>query len=178
MKIGVIFACDGQGGIGINNEMPWHFPEDFKQFRRVTMGKPMIMGRKTFDSLPGMLAGREHMVITSSPDSLPDHEMVYCARDLADAIDQYTCGSGDDVEMVWIIGGKRVIEEAVKVADVVRLTKVLGTYETDVKIDEETLLYIHKQCAYSEEVIRDSGFSVYEFHMKEKPSSNSGMLLN
>jgi len=169
MKIGVIFAMDEMGGIGYNGGLPWTpHKKDFAQFKDQTMGKPMIMGRRTFDSLPGILPGREHMVITANPDSLPDHEMVYCARDLADALDQYTCGSGDDVEMVWIIGGKRVIEEAVKVADVVRITTMYTEYSCDVWIDPKVLVWLRENAVRVQEVERGENhdYWITEYHMK------------
>lgn len=172
MKLGVIFACDYDGGIGIDNKMPWlPHKEDFAQFKAATMGKPIIMGRNTFDSLPGILPGREHIVITSRPETLPDHPQVFAARTLDDAINQL-----NDYEMVWVIGGKRVIEAAVYRADVVRLTKMFGEYVTTVNISHEALLHIHQRYEYSEQLITGSDFAVIEFH-RFKPE-NKGMTLN
>lgn len=173
MKLGVIFACDYNGGIGYDNKMPWlPHKEDFAQFKAATMGKPMIMGRNTFDSLPGILPGREHIVITSDPGSLPDHPQVFAARDLRDALKQLE----KDYEMAWVIGGKRVIEEVVPIADIVRLTKMFGEYVTTVNINHETMLHIHQRYEYSEQLITGSDFAVIEFH-RFKPE-NKGMTLN
>jgi len=64
----LVVAIDAKGGIGIDNKMPWHLPEDFAHFKRVTLGKPVIMGRKTFDSIGRVLPGRRNIVITRSAD--------------------------------------------------------------------------------------------------------------
>jgi dihydrofolate reductase len=173
LKIGVIFACDPDGGIGFKNKIPWHIPLDFSQFKDATMGKPMIMGRKTFDSLPGILPGREHMVITSSPQTLPEHDSVYSAWNLKDALRQFD----GDTEMVWVIGGKSLIEEAIHIADIVRLTKVFKMYEHDVSISVDALTHIHKRSVFSEQIITAADHAVIEFHMKERPPQK-GMLLN
>jgi len=62
--IKLIVAADLNGAIGVRNKMPWHLPADLANFKKLTLGKKIIMGRKTFESLPGMLPGREHIVIT------------------------------------------------------------------------------------------------------------------
>lgn len=63
-RLTLVVAIDAKGGIGIDNKMPWHLPEDFAHFKRVTLGKPVIMGRKTFDSIGRVLPGRRNIVIT------------------------------------------------------------------------------------------------------------------
>ncbi|MEO0440307.1 MAG: dihydrofolate reductase, partial [Pseudomonadota bacterium] len=60
----LIFARADNGVIGQDGGLPWHLPEDLRRFKALTQGKPMIMGRKTFDSLPGLLPGRRHIVLT------------------------------------------------------------------------------------------------------------------
>lgn len=163
-KIGVIFAMDETGGIGYNGDLPWmHHAEDFKQFRQATMGKPMVMGRRTFDSLPGILSGRDHMVITSHPETLPEHERVYSANSLQDAICQY-----NEVDFIWCIGGKRVIEEAVKFADVIRITTMYTEYVCDVWIDPAVLVWIKENAIHVQEVARGehNDYWVTEYRMK------------
>lgn len=165
MKIGVIFACDEAGGIGYDGGLPWaHHTEDFKQFKNVTMGLPMIMGSKTFKSLPGVLPGRDHMVITSKPEDLPDHEAVFSAYSLPDAIKQLT----GEYPMAWVIGGKRVIEEAVKLADVVRITEMYTAYCTDVDIDPEVLAWIKQTAIHTEVIMRGTydDYVVTEYTLK------------
>ena len=64
MKISLIVAVSRNGVIGVDNQLPWHLPEDLKYFKSVTMGKPIIMGRKTYDSIGRPLPGRTNIVIT------------------------------------------------------------------------------------------------------------------
>ena len=63
-EITLVIARAANGVIGANGKMPWHLPADLRRFKRLTMGRPMIMGRKTFDSLPAILEGRRHIVLT------------------------------------------------------------------------------------------------------------------
>lgn len=68
MEIAIIVAMTPQGLIGKDNQIPWHLPADLQQFKKITMGHPIIMGRKTFESLPGLLPGRLHFVLTRNPN--------------------------------------------------------------------------------------------------------------
>ena len=67
-EIFLVVAVAANGVIGVDGGMPWHIPEDFRRVKRLTMGKPLVMGRKTFESLPGVLPGRRHIVITRDAD--------------------------------------------------------------------------------------------------------------
>ena len=66
--LGMIWAQSRNGVIGRDGALPWHLPADLRRFKSLTQDAPMIMGRKTFDSLPGLLPGRRHIVITRDPD--------------------------------------------------------------------------------------------------------------
>ena len=68
MEIAIIVAMTPQGLIGIDNQIPWYLPADLQRFKKITMGYPIIMGRKTFESLPGLLPGRQHFVLTRNPN--------------------------------------------------------------------------------------------------------------
>lgn len=72
MQIAIIVAMTPQGLIGIDNKIPWHLPADLQRFKKITMGHPIIMGRKTFESLPGLLPGRQHFVLTRNPNYVAD----------------------------------------------------------------------------------------------------------
>ena len=67
-EITLVLARAANGVIGAGGKMPWHLPADLRRFKQITMGRPMIMGRKTFDSLPAVLEGRRHIVLTRDPD--------------------------------------------------------------------------------------------------------------
>ncbi len=68
MEIAIIVAMTPQGLIGKNNQIPWHLPADLQRFKKITMGHPIVMGRKTFESLPRILPGRQHIVLTRNND--------------------------------------------------------------------------------------------------------------
>ena len=72
--------------IGRNGKIPWHIPEDFRRVKRLTMSKPLVMGRKTFESLPGILPGRRHIVITRDADWEADGAEVAHSLDAALAL--------------------------------------------------------------------------------------------
>ena len=96
--ITLIVARADNGVIGRDGKLPWHLPADLKRFKALTMGKPMIMGRKTFESLPGLLPGRRHIVLTRGGWSAPGAEV---AQDVASALAM----AGEDA---FVIGGAQV----------------------------------------------------------------------
>jgi dihydrofolate reductase len=118
----LVVAVADNGVIGANNRLPWSLPADLARFKSLTMGKPIIMGRKTFDSLGRVLPGRPHVVITRRADLvLPERchrassleNAIAIAGDLADA-------SGD----IMVIGGGDIYAQALPMADCVELTRV------------------------------------------------------
>ncbi len=111
--------------IGRNNELPWHLPADLKHFKALTMGKPMIMGRKTWESLPGLLPGRQHIVVSRNPD--------YVAQDaiLAPSLDEAISAAGD-VPEVMIIGGANLYQQALEIANTLYITLIDMEVEGDV----------------------------------------------
>jgi 2-iminobutanoate/2-iminopropanoate deaminase len=113
MSRGIIAAVSPEGVIGVDGRMPWHYPEDLKRFKRLTLGSTVIMGRLTWESLAKKpLVGRRNVVITGRK-----LEGVECFPTLEDAL--ATC-EGD----VWFIGGTRVFEEAMRFADTIDLAYV------------------------------------------------------
>ena len=113
MSRGIIAAVSPEGVIGASGRMPWHYPEDLKRFKRLTLGSTVIMGRLTWESLAKKpLVGRRNVVITGRK-----LEGVECFPTLEAAL--ATC-EGD----VWFIGGTRVFAEAMKFADTIDLAYV------------------------------------------------------
>jgi dihydrofolate reductase len=98
--ITLIVARADNGVIGRDGKLPWHLPADLKRFKALTMGKPMIMGRKTFESLPGLLPGRRHIVLTRGNWSAEGAEVVH---DVTAAL----ALAGEDA---FVIGGAEVLE--------------------------------------------------------------------
>lgn len=104
MKISMIAAMAKGRVIGLNNKMPWHLPADLQFFKRVTLGKPIIMGRKTFDSIGRPLPGRKNIVVTRNTDL--KIEGVECVQTVEQAL---ACVKG--VEEVMIIGGATIYNQ-------------------------------------------------------------------
>jgi len=123
MKLSIIVAQAQNRVIGINNNLPWHLPEDLRYFKQVTMGKPIIMGRKTFDSIGRPLPGRTNIVITRDGSYQPEGVKVVnsleAARELAESI----C-TIDGCDEAMVIGGAQIYEQALSLADRLYLTQV------------------------------------------------------
>jgi dihydrofolate reductase len=127
--ISVIVAVAENGVIGSGNRMLWHIAEDFQMFRRVTLGHPVVMGRKTFESLGRALPGRTNVVISRNPEFYADDVTV--ARSLDEALAQFT-----DTEEVFVIGGGEIYRQAMPLADRLYLTRVGADYEGDTRFPE------------------------------------------
>ena len=113
---GMIFAVSPEGVIGVGGRIPWRYPGDFRRFKRITMGKTIVMGRHTFESIGHALPGRRNIVVTSRPLNVPGVETVA-------SVDEALARAGDEID-VWFIGGKRIYEEAMKHVDVIDVTYV------------------------------------------------------
>ena len=118
--ISLIVAVADNGVIGYENKMPWYIPAELQHFKTRTMGKPIIMGRKTFDSLGRVLPGRPHVVISRSELNLPDR--CYAANDIQTAID--TAQRLTDGDEVVVIGGAEIYRQALNKVDRLYITEV------------------------------------------------------
>ena len=117
----LIVAVAANGTIGRDGRLPWHLPADLKRFKALTMGKPMIMGRKTFESLPGVLPGRRHIVLTRDPHwQAAGAEVVHA---LADAV-ALARSRQPDARRIFVIGGGQLYADAVPLADELVLTEI------------------------------------------------------
>ena len=128
MKIIFHLARADNGVIGKDGRLPWRISADLKRFKANTMGKPMIMGRRTFESFPSPLPGRRHIVLTRSHDWDPEGAEI--AHSKADALAMV----GDDVEEVAIIGGAEIYSLFLDIADRIELTEVHIEPEGDTHI--------------------------------------------
>jgi dihydrofolate reductase len=119
VTLGLIWAQSRTGVIGSDNRLPWHIPEDMAHFREVTDGHPVIMGRRTWESLPARfrpLPGRRNIVISRRPGlTLPGAEVV-------GSLDDALRLAGD--EETWVVGGGQVYAEALPLASVAEVTEV------------------------------------------------------
>ena len=124
-EITLVLARADNGVIGHDDALPWHLPADLKHFKTVTAGKPMIMGRRTFESLPGLLPGRRHIVLTRDRAwHAPGAEV---APDLDGAL---TLAGGD----VSVIGGAEIFALFLGRADRIELTEVHADVEGDAHV--------------------------------------------
>ena len=122
-RITLVIARARNGVIGRDGKLPWHLPADLKRFKALTMGSAMVMGRRTFDSLPGLLPGRRHIVLTRDPRWQVEGAEV--ARDVNDALRL------SEGEPVSVIGGAEVFQLFLPVADRIELTEVLDDVPGD-----------------------------------------------
>ena len=126
--ITIVLARAINGVIGKDNGLPWHIPGDLKRFKQLTMGSAMIMGRKTFESLPGILPGRRHIVMTR--DSGWNVEGV----EVAHYVDSAIAAAGD--EPISVIGGAAIFELFEPIADKIELTEVIAEIDGDVSMPD------------------------------------------
>ena len=123
----MIFARSANGVIGKDGAMPWHLPEDLAHFKRLTQGWPVIMGRKTWDSLPPRfrpLPGRRNVVITR--DTQWQSPGAEAAHSLADAL-QLCAASAE----VWVIGGAQIYAQAEPLAHRIEVTEIASHFDGD-----------------------------------------------
>lgn len=122
-QLTLIVAIDANNGIGIDNKLPWHLPEDLAHFKRTTSGHPIIMGRKTFDSIGRPLPNRRNIVITRNPDW--KHDGVEAVTSIAAA--KALVGNAP----AFIIGGGQIFSDTLAEADRLIVTKIEKTFDCD-----------------------------------------------
>lgn len=115
-EITLILARAANGVIGASGKMAWHLPADLRRFKQLTMGRPMIMGRKTFDSLPAILEGRRHIVLTRDPDWQDEG-----AEPVATIEEALKLANAPHV---MVIGGAEIYRLFLPLADRIELTEV------------------------------------------------------
>lgn len=137
MKLSLICAIAQNGVIGRGNKLPWYLPEDLKHFKRTTMGKPVIMGRKTYESIGRPLPGRTNIVVTRNRNY--EAEQVRVVDSLSDAIElaEHTAVI-DGSEEAFIIGGAELYKIALPLVDRMYLTLVHAEVEGDAWFPEIT----------------------------------------
>jgi dihydrofolate reductase len=123
--LAIIVAIDENNAIGKDNKLLWHIAEDLKHFRSITNGHPVIMGRKTFESIGKALPCRINIIISRNPQFAAEGCII--APSLEKAIN---VASGID-EKQFIIGGASIYQEALRIVDTIYLTAVHNTYDAD-----------------------------------------------
>ena len=125
-RVYLVAAVAANGVIGANGGLPWHLPEDLRHFKSLTLGHPVIMGRKTWESLGRALPGRENIVVTRAPGYEAPGASVAASLDAALAL----C-TGEPV--AFVMGGRALYAEALPLADGLVLTEIQRDYEGDVR---------------------------------------------
>ncbi len=162
--ISLIAALTQNRVIGKNNDMPWYIPEDLKFFKKTTLGKPMIMGRKTFESLPGLLPKRRHIVVTRQTDL--KLECAEQAHSLEEAIEL----AAQDNKEIMVIGGAQLYALALPMANRMYLTYIHADIEGDTffpDFKQEEWQEISREDKLSESGIAFSWVTLERFALKD-----------
>ncbi len=130
MQLAIIVAAAENGVIGRGNALPWHLPRDLQHFKRLTLGKPIVMGRKTYESIGRPLPGRTNIVISRQPGYAPDGVRVVASLPAALALAQ-DVALIDGVDELMVIGGEQIYRESLPLADRLYLTEVHAEVEGD-----------------------------------------------
>ena len=123
--ISIIAAVSSNGVIGNKGQLLWHISEDMRRFRELTTGHPVVMGRKTWESIGKALPNRTNVVVTRQDATF---EGAITAHSLSEALSMF-----DDSEEVFILGGSQIYAEAIDLADRMYITEVCRYYEGDAK---------------------------------------------
>ncbi|HCE07360.1 MAG TPA: diacylglycerol kinase [Oxalobacteraceae bacterium] len=153
----IIVATDTERGIGINNTLPWRLPEDLAHFKRATSGHPIIMGRKTFDSIGRPLPNRRNIVVTRNPDWR--HEGVEAVGSLTAA-----AALAGDAE-AFVIGGAQIYAEALPHAERLIVTEIGKRFGCDAhfpQINPQQWKEVARDAYYSEQNGCAYAFVTYE----------------
>lgn len=121
----LIAAIAENNALGKNNDLLWHLPNDFKRFKTLTTGHPIIMGRKTFESLPKLLPNRKHIIITKQKNYTQEGcQIVHSLQDALSLI--------PPSQDIYIIGGGEIYQQAIEFAHKLEITKVHNSFDADV----------------------------------------------
>jgi dihydrofolate reductase len=123
--ISFIAAMDRKGVIGKKNQLPWHLPEDMRYFKKTTMGRPVVMGRKTFEAIGKPLPGRKNIVLTKNARFHPPGCTVF--RRLDEFLD-YAAGAKEEI---FVIGGAEIFRQLLPYAERLYITRIHHDFEGD-----------------------------------------------
>ena len=121
----IIAAAGENNALGINNDLPWHLPDDFKRFKQLTSGHKIIMGRKTLESFPKALPDREHIVVTRDKNYIPKFP---CK--VVHSLEEGIALTKEDAT-AFIIGGGEIYKQSMDHATHIELTRVHASFEAD-----------------------------------------------
>lgn len=126
MKVSIVVAVSENNGIGLDGGLPWHLSRDLKHFKQTTMGKPIVMGRTTFESLPNPLPGRTNMVLTQNPDyQVPGCMIFHHVNDVLAHCEQQA------VEELMVVGGAKIYQIFLPFVTKIYMTRVHESVDAD-----------------------------------------------
>lgn len=160
MILSLLLAADQNGVIGKDNRLPWHLPNDLRYFRNQTWGMPILMGRKTFDSIGKPLDGRHSIVITRNPEW--QHEGVTAVHSLDEAVH---AAEARGAKEIFVIGGAEIFLSALPQARRIYLTRIHHHFEGDAffpPLEEEWQLKRERLCEADEKNHYPHTFQVWE----------------
>ncbi len=159
--ITIIAAAAENNALGKNNQMIWHLPDDFKRFKQLTTGHHIIMGRKTFDSLPKKLPNRTHIIITRQKNYFQEDCII--AKNLEEAIS--FCPEN---ETAFVIGGGEIYKSAMPFADIIELTRVYENFEADTFFPEidKNIWHLQQEIFHPKDKTHQYDFSFQTFVRK------------
>jgi dihydrofolate reductase len=161
MIISFIVAASENNVIGKDNKLPWCLPSDMKYFKNITWAMPVVMGRKTFESLGKPLKGRQNIVITRKTDWKPEGVEIVHSIDLA-----IIAATKMDAKEIFIIGGAEIFQSALPSADRIYLTRIHENFEGDAFFPElkqdEWKLVSSRDCEADEKNAQAHSFQVWE----------------
>ena len=143
--LSLIVAIANNDVIGGDNKLLWHLSEDLKRFKQITLNKTIIMGRKTFESLPGILPGRQHVIITRDANYHVDSDQVTILHSLEEVLEKYKNSN----EEAFIIGGGEIYKAMLPHCQNLYLTKVNKDFTGDTYLPID---YSHFEEIYSSEI--------------------------
>ncbi|MCO5144035.1 MAG: dihydrofolate reductase [Oligoflexia bacterium] len=161
MNVSLVVAMSENRVIGIENRLPWNIPEDLKRFKQITSGHPIIMGRKTYESIGRLLPNRTNIIISRNKDYRVQNAII--CHSLSEAIEWAQKSPGSDE--IFVIGGGEIFKQAIPLSNKIYLTKVLWAFEGDAyfpEFDEENF------DTKSEEKLSDSPPSVLQILSRKK----------
>ena len=161
MVLSLLLAASENNVIGKDNGLPWHLPDDLKYFKNLTWGLPILMGRKTFDSIGKPLPGRKSIVITRDRDWR--HDGVEVVHSIKEAIEKAKALGAKEI---FVIGGAEIFKSSLPVANRIYLTRIHHVFEGDVffpEIDSERWTCTSERfCAADEKNAYDHTYQVWE----------------
>ncbi|MCD2502782.1 dihydrofolate reductase [Clostridium sp. NSJ-145] len=161
--ISLIVAIAQNNVIGGDNKLLWHISDDLKRFKKITSGNTIVMGRKTFESLPGVLPNRKHIILTRDKNYTVDNPSVEVIHNINDIINNF---KNSPVE-VFIIGGGEIYNQFINSVDKIYLTKVFKNFEGDTTFPE--IDYNNWNITFESEIFTDEKSNInYQFINLEK----------